>query len=363
MTANVNKFNKLVLSFLKDTSESNNIDELWMEQNVQSQVKSLCSSVGGSAQGKKNKDPLAPKRGKSGYLYFCSEFRNEVKASLGEQAKATDVTKELGLRWNALKVSKKPADKKILEGYEKMAADDKDRYQNEKSVYTPPDSDDSDKPKRRGGKQKSNNGPKRAKSGYLYFCEDQRNQLKVNNPSLKSTEITSELGRLWNELKNDVSRASEIQKYENLALEDKQRYESQKSETADSSKPKKEVPKKEVVKKEVVKKEVVKKEVPKKEVPKKGAKKEEVEDDDHVQEEVVTKKVNSKSVPSKGATSKDTPKETSNKKLNGYQKYSEVRRPALKSSFPNEKPADITKKLSEEWKVLSNEEKQKWTDA
>jgi hypothetical protein len=360
MTANVNKFNKLVLSFLKDTSQSNNIDELWMEQNVQSQVKSLCSSVGGSAQGKKNKDPLAPKRGKSGYLYFCSEFRNEVKASLGEQAKATDVTKELGLRWNALKVSKKPADKKILEGYEKMAADDKDRYQNEKSVYTPPESEDSDKPKRRGGKQKSNNGPKRAKSGYLYFCEDQRNQLKVNNPSLKSTEITSELGRLWNELKNDVSRASEILKYENLALEDKQRYESQKSETADSSKPKKEVAKKEVAKKEVVKKEV----------PKKGAKKEEVEDD-HVQEEVVTKKVNSKSVPSKGAStkdtskgaSKDTQKETSNKKLNGYQKYSEVRRPALKSSFPNEKPADITKKLSEEWKVLSNEEKQKWTDA
>jgi hypothetical protein len=352
MTANVNKFNKLVLSFLKDTSQSNNIDELWMEQNVQSQVKSLCSSVGGSAQGKKNKDPLAPKRGKSGYLYFCSEFRNEVKASLGEQAKATDVTKELGLRWNALKVSKKPADKKILEGYEKMAADDKDRYQNEKSVYTPPESEDSDKPKRRGGKQKSNNGPKRAKSGYLYFCEDQRNQLKVNNPSLKSTEITSELGRLWNELKNDVSRASEILKYENLALEDKQRYESQKSETADSSKPKKEVVKKEVAKKEVVKKEV----------PKKGVKKEEVEDD-NVQEDVVTKKVNSKSVPSKGATSKDTPKETSNKKLNGYQKYSEVRRPALKSSFPNEKPADITKKLSEEWKVLSNEEKQKWTDA
>jgi hypothetical protein len=360
MTANVNKFNKLVLSFLKDTSESNNIDELWMEQNVQSQVKSLCSSVGGSAQGKKNKDPLAPKRGKSGYLYFCSEFRNEVKASLGEQAKATDVTKELGLRWNALKDSKKPADKKILAGYEKMAADDKDRYQNEKSVYTPPESDDSEKPKRRGGKQKSNNGPKRAKSGYLYFCEDQRNQLKVNNPALKSTEITSELGRLWNELKNDVSRASEIAKYESLALEDKQRYESQKSETADSK------PTKEVVKKEVVKKEVVKKEVVKKEVPKKGAKKQEKdEEDEDVQEEVVTKKVvkdNSKSVASKGA-SKGVTNDTPNKKLNGYQKYSEVRRPALKNEFSNEKPADITKRLSDEWKVLSKEDKQKWTDA
>jgi hypothetical protein len=247
MTANVNKFNKLVLSFLKDTSENNNIDALWMEQNVQAQVKSLCSSVEG-AHGKKNKDPLAPKRGKSGYLYFCSEFRNEVKNFLGEQAKATDVTKELGLRWNALKDSKKPADKKILSGYEKMAEEDKARYQNEKSVYVPPESDNSDKPKRRGGKQKvPNNGPKRAKSGYLYFCEDRRNQIKIDNPDMKSTEITSELGRLWNELKSDVSQASLLAKYENFALEDKKRYESQKSDVTDTSKSKKEVaPKKEV---------------------------------------------------------------------------------------------------------------------
>ena len=347
MTANVNKFNKIVLSFLKDTSENNNIDELWMASNVQSQVKSLCSSVGGGHE-KKNKDPLAPKRGKSGYLYFCSEFRDAVKSSLGEQAKATDVTKELGLRWNALKDSKKPADKKMLAVYEKMAEDDKARYQNEKSSYIPPDSDDSDKPKRRGGKQKSaKNGPKRAKSGYLYFCEDRRNQLKIDNPALKSTEITSELGRLWNELKSDPSQASLLAQYESKALEDKQRYESQKSDTTDTTKPKKEVTKKEP--KDVPKKE---KEVVKKEAPKKGAKK------DDVQEEIVTKK--DKVVKD---NSKNVVKDTPNKKLNGYQKYSEARRPELKNMFSNEKPADITKRLSDEWKVLSKEDKQKWTDA
>jgi len=355
MAANLNKFNKIVLSFLKDTSENNNIDQLWMEQNIQKQVKSLCTST----HGKKNKDPLAPKRGKSGYLFFCSEFRDAVKTSLGDQAKATDVTKELGIRWNALKESKKPADKKILAGYEKMAEDDKARYQEEKSGYTPPESDDADdKPKRRGGKRKSGKkGPKRAKSGYLYFCEDRRNQLKIDNPALKSTEITSELGRLWNELKNDASQASVLAKYESQALEDKQRYESQKSDTVDTK------PKKETVPKKVDKK--VDKQVDKK-VDKKGPKKkqdETVDDDDEVQEEIVV-------APKKGATDKVkdnsknvVTKDTPSKKLNGYQKYSEIRRPELKLKYTTEKPADITKRLSDEWKLLSKEDKQKWTDA
>ena len=357
MTANVNKFNKFVLSFLKDTSESDNINELWMAPDIQKQVKSLYASAGAANGRKKNKDPLAPKRGKSGYLFFCSDNREAVKSSLGEQAKATDVTKELGLRWNALKESKKPADKKILTGYEKAAADDKARYQGEKSEYTPPEVDASDDaPKRRGGKRKSaKKGPKRAKSGYLYFCEDRRNQLKTDNPALKSTEITSELGRLWNELKADVSRVAELAKYEGQATEDKSRYESEKSENVNEVKtkptkkdgapaaPKKDAPKKDDPKKETA---------PKKEAPKKGVKKqaEVVEDDDvEEEEEEISSKKSKAAAPSK--------------KLNGYQKYSEVRRPELKAKYTNEKPVDITKRLSDEWKVLSKDEKQKWTDS
>jgi len=348
MTASVNKFNKFVLSFLKDTSESNNVNELWMAADVQKQVKSLCVSAAGS-QGRKNKDPNAPKRGKSGYLFFCSDNREAVKESLGAQAKATDVTKELGLRWNALKESKKPADKKILAGYEKAAEDDKARYKEEKSEYTPPESDDSsDKvQRRRGGKRKSaKKGPKRAKSGYLYFCEELREKLKESNPNFKSTEITSELGRLWNELKADTSRATELAKYESMAVEDKGRYEMEKASDVDDSKTKSsKVPTK--------KDAPTKKEAPKKEAPKKGKKEEVVEEDDEVVDE-------EEAPPSKKGGKTAQVKETSTKKLNGYQKFCESRRPELKAKFSSEKPADITKKLSDEWKVLSKDEKQKW---
>jgi len=351
MAANVNKFNKFVLSFLKDTSESNNVNELWMASDVQKQVKSLCASAAGS-QGRKNKDPNAPKRGKSGYLFFCSDNRDAVKASLGENSKATDVTKELGLRWNALKESKKPADKKILAVYEKAAADDKARYQDEKADYTPPEADNSDDNTRRRGKRKSaKKGPKRAKSGYLYFCEERRDQLKVSNPNLKSTEITSELGRLWNELKADSSRAAELAKYENNAANDKQRYETEKSDNVDELKQKNTKP--------PPKKEAPKKEAPKKEAPKKSKKEDvivEDEDEDVVEDEAPPVK-KGKVVPAKSAPAKETP---SAKKLNGYQKYCESRRPELKAKHSNDKPADITKKLSDEWKSLSKEDKQKW---
>ena len=175
--------------------------------------------------------------------------------------------------------------------------------------------------------------------------------MKTDNPALKSTEITSELGRLWNELKNDASQASVLAKYERQALEDKQRYESQKSDIVDT-KPKKEVaPKKEAVPK--------KESVPKKDVKQKVVKKKQDEtvDDDEVQEEIVAPKKGDKDI------SKNVAKDTPNKKLNGYQKYSEVRRPELKLKYTTDKPADITKKLSDEWKVLSKEDKQKWTDA
>jgi len=343
MAANVNKFNKFVLSFLKDTSSSNNVNELWMASDVQKQVKSLCASAAGS-QGRKNKDPNAPKRGKSGYLFFCSENRDAVKASLGEHSKATDVTKELGLRWNALKESKKPADKKILAVYEKAAADDKARYQGEKADYTPPDVDDSDdNTRRRRGKRKSaKKGPKRAKSGYLYFCEERRDQLKASNPNLKSTEITSELGRLWNELKADSSRAAELAKYENNAANDKQRYETEKSDNVDE-----------------VKQKSAKPPPPKKEAAPKKSKKEDivVEDDDDVVEDEAPPVKKGKVAPAKSAPAKETP---AAKKLNGYQKYCESRRPELKAKHANDKPADITKKLSDEWKSLSKEDKQKW---
>jgi hypothetical protein len=340
MAAIVNKFNKFVISFFKENDQ--NIEELWMGSEVQKHVKGLCSTT--KSVGVRKKDPDAPRRGRSGYLFFCSEHREKVKTSLGSNAKATDVTRELGLLWNALKDSKKAADKKTLESYEKMAVEDKARYQDEKSNYVaPPDTNDNDKTPRRRGKRKSpKNGPKRPKSAYLYFCEDRRKQLKTDNPDLKSTEVTSELGRLWNELKADNSRASELEKYENQASEDKERYDSDKTniETVPTITPKS-VPKKQP-------NSTKKESKPVAPAPKKGVKKNPEPDEDLVEEDEVTPTPNTKVV-------------SNDKKLNGYQLFCKTRRVELKAQFTSDKPSEITKKLSEEWKSLSKEDQQKWS--
>jgi hypothetical protein len=164
--------------------------------------------------------------------------------------------------------------------------------------------------------------------------------LKSENPNLKSTEITSELGRLWNELKSDESRSAELAIYEKQATDDKNRYDAEKVDDHKTSS------KKDTSKKESSKKESSKKEAPKKEAPKKGKKAAQVDDVD-VEDEAVTKSGKSK--------------EPSVKKVNGYQKFCETRRPELKESYSNEKPADITKRMANEWKSLSKDEQSKWS--
>jgi len=82
------------------------------------------------AKGKKAaKDPRKPKRAKSAYIYFCSAMRATVKAELGDDAKATEVTRELGKRWKQLTdEEKKP--------YQESADEDKKRYAGEMAAYS-----------------------------------------------------------------------------------------------------------------------------------------------------------------------------------------------------------------------------------
>ena len=144
--------------------------------------------------------------------------------------------------------------------------------------------------------------PKKYTSSYLYFCAENRSIVKEELTNKfgqvpKCTAITKELGSRWNILKEK----GDIEKYEKLAELDKQRYLKEKNA------------------KEVEKKE-----------EKKAEKKE---------EKKVEKKVEN---------------------LNKYQRFCNIKRPELKLKFPNEKAVEITKKLSVEWKKLSDEEKDKF---
>jgi len=81
--------------------------------------------------------------------------------------------------------------------------------------------------KRRSAKKtkklKDKNAPKRGKSAYIFFCAKMRPQAKENLGGEASLgEVGKELGRLWNQIKND---SVEVNEYKILAYEDKMRYE------------------------------------------------------------------------------------------------------------------------------------------
>ena len=49
---------------------------------------------------------------------------------------------------------------------------------------------------------KDKDKPKRASSAYLFFCHEKRGEVKARlGPDAKTTAVTTELGKMWRELK------------------------------------------------------------------------------------------------------------------------------------------------------------------
>jgi len=76
---------------------------------------------------KKKKDPNAPKRGLSAYMFFANEQRENVRSENPGIAFG-QVGKLLGERWKALSPKQR-------DPYEAKAATDKKRYEDEKAAY------------------------------------------------------------------------------------------------------------------------------------------------------------------------------------------------------------------------------------
>ena len=174
---------------------------------------------------KKKSDPKAPKGKKSAYIFFCSDNRDAAKTEIGKDGKATDVTKLLATWWNELKTDEDRSDE--LEKYNKMAADDKLRYEQETGGVAAPQSDEEETPKKgkkskalivegnsdeepepkkgKSKKGKSEDKPQSSKkvNGYTQFCSSNRASVKEDNPEMSAAEITKELARQWKELDED----------------------------------------------------------------------------------------------------------------------------------------------------------------
>jgi hypothetical protein len=75
---------------------------------------------------KGKKDPLAPKKSLSAYMYFGTDIRSDVKS--GGNIPFAEITKEIGRRWKA-------ATPEVRSKYEALAKKDTERYQREKQAY------------------------------------------------------------------------------------------------------------------------------------------------------------------------------------------------------------------------------------
>jgi hypothetical protein len=152
------------------------------------------------------KAPGAPKRGKSPYILFSMDKREEIKASMEENAKVTDVMRAIADAWAKMSDDEKAP-------WKQAAEVDKQRYEEEMANY--------DGPLRVPNKRakKHPDAPKRASSAFLFYSQVMRPRIKSENPEMKNTEISKQLGEAW-------AKATDVQKapYVEKEKEDRARY-------------------------------------------------------------------------------------------------------------------------------------------
>ena len=203
-----------IIDILSDTIPDDTIEEIKeiLEDNKGSIQKLIKEHTDCSTKDtiKKAKDPNAPKRGKSSYIFFCMDNRASVKADNPEM-KAKDIIKELGTLWRNLSEEDKAP-------YIEQSKKDKLRYEKEIKDYIAPDIDQTQKQK------KKFSGPKRSLTSYIYYCKEHREKIKEQNPDMSPKEITSLLGKQWRSLDEKGKKP-----YNKLAKKDKERYEKEKS--------------------------------------------------------------------------------------------------------------------------------------
>jgi len=327
---------KFFLSFLTEHG-SEEMLEKWNEEENMAAFQAVLAKEGKRSSEKKIKDPNAPKKGKNSYIIFCSKKREEAKAALGKDAKPTEVSTKLGEMWAALKASTKAADKKALKALEDESVADRLRFEEEMKEYQPPSDDElaaiSHGKKKKKTSDKDPNAPKRGRSAYILFCADKREEAKASlGDDAKGKEVMTRLGQMWSELKEDESRASELDRYEKAAADDKARYEEEKKEYTGLFGEEETQAKPQEKPQEKSKKT-------------KGKKVEPVSSDDEEAQEPVKK---TKSSP---------------KKMTGYVYYCSYYREEFKTSNPEMKKSEVNKELTRQWNELSKEEKKEWSDS
>jgi len=174
---------------------------------------------GGGSSSKTSRDPNAPKRNMSAYLLYQNCMREQFKninpgMTFGQLAKYTSHM------YKCLSLEEK-------QRWEAHAAQDKARYEAEMTTYIPPPGydatgnlvEDRRLNKKYMKKHKDPEQPKRARGSFVFFTFDMRPKVTEEYPGIKFVDMGVVLGERWRALP-----AADKSKYEEMAQEDKQRF-------------------------------------------------------------------------------------------------------------------------------------------
>ena len=144
---------------------------------------------------KRRRDPARPKRAMTPFLYYACEQRNILKAN-GDKMTLPEQSKHIAQLWKAVTDKSK---------YIAQASKDRARYEDEMSRYEPPKK------------------IKRPRSSYAFFMKDTRARISKNHPEKNPRELMGDIASAWRNI-SDSDKA----KYNNMATEDKARYQQEK---------------------------------------------------------------------------------------------------------------------------------------
>lgn len=163
--------------------------------------------------------PVAPKRAKSAYLYFCDGARPGVKAKNADLG-VTEIMKLVAAEWRG-------ANDKARKKYVDMAKKDKERFAEEEKAFEEAFAGLSEadmaavleggkKGKKKNAKKdkkrkRDPNMPKRPTTAFLYFTADKRAEVKEANPGIKVTDVSKKIGEMWRAL-DDAGKAPYAEK-------------------------------------------------------------------------------------------------------------------------------------------------------
>lgn len=209
----VENISQFVLQFINDNQGDKNseLSNMWNSKKNQEQ---LIKTI------KKNnitiKDPDKPKRGKSGYLYFCEVYREKLKKEYPELS-VKQIVSKLGILWKQLKEEKSQE----VKNFEKLSTEDRNRYKNEMVNYVPlirkmkkkdsaatkltqslsSDSlnkkEDSTIELLQEEKNIKRSKKKEKDEGYTKFVRSKRNKTRKTHPELDSDGIMNYLKTKW----------------------------------------------------------------------------------------------------------------------------------------------------------------------